>query len=247
MSYTTHTLDQRPDLKDQIDRLSRDTWPEFLLHGNACHWGRLFDAFAAFQVMICNPSDELMAVGHTVPLIWDGSLDDLPADIENTLVRALEALENNRTPNAFAGLAVMVDRQQQGLGLSTALLREMRSLGAKVDCDVLIVPVRPTLKSRYPLTPMERYVRWTRPDGAPFDPWLRVHWRLGAEQLQVAPNTLTVTGTVAEWEAWAGMHFPESGQYIVPDALQPVTIDRERDVGCYEEPNIWLKHSVSAK
>lgn len=28
-------------------------------------------------------------------------------------------------------------------------------------------------------------------------------------------------------------------------ALAPVTIDRERDLGRYEEPNVWLRHVVT--
>ncbi|MFQ5974300.1 MAG: hypothetical protein ACE5Q3_18405, partial [Alphaproteobacteria bacterium] len=244
VSYATYTLQQRPELEDQIDRLSHEAWPEFMLHGNARHWGALFDTFSDFQMLLCNPSDTLIAVGHTVPLVWDGSLDDLPTDIDDIIVRALDARENQHTPNTFAALAAIVAKDQQGQGLSTALLREMKSLAAEFDCDTLIVPVRPTWKSRYPLTPMEQYARWTRPDGAPFDPWLRVHWRLGAEPLHVARNTLTVAGTVVEWEAWTNMPFPDSGRYIVPGALQPVTIDRERDIGSYEDPNVWVKHPV---
>ncbi len=56
------------------------------------------------------------------------------------------------------------------------------------------------------------------------------------------PEALTVVGTVAEWEAWTGMAFPESGRYVVPGALQPVAIDRERDLGRYDDPNIWMRH-----
>jgi hypothetical protein len=106
----------------------------------------------------------------------------------------------------------------------------------------MIAPVRPVLKSRYPLAPMERYVRWTRADGSPFDPWLRVHWSLGAEPVRLAPQSMVITGTVAEWEAWATMPFPESGIYVVPGALQPVAVDRERDVVRYEDPNVWMRH-----
>ena len=80
----------------------------------------------------------------------------------------------------------------------------------------LVAPVRPTLKSLYPLTTIERYARWKRNDGSPFDPWLRVHWRLGAEQLRIAPNAATIIGTVSQWEEWTGMRLPESGAYIVP-------------------------------
>src|SRR2546430_2013824 len=81
-------------------------------------------------------------------------------------------------------------------------------------------PVRPTMKERYPLTPMDRYIRWTRQDGLPFDPWIRVHHRLGAAILAVAPHSLVVTGAVAEWEEWTGMAFPETGDYVVPGAVQ---------------------------
>ena len=91
---------------------------------------------------------------------------------------------------------------------------------------------------------MERYVRWRRDDGLLFDPWLRLHERLGAELLRVAPASMTVDGTVAEWEEWAGLAFPESGEYPVAGALVPVTIDRERDLGRYVEPNVWMLHKV---
>ncbi len=50
---------------------------------------------------------------------------------------------------------------------------------------------------------------------------------------------------MAQWEEWTGMSFPESGEYLVPDALQPITIDRERDVGLYEDPNVWMRHRTT--
>jgi hypothetical protein len=40
------------------------------------------------------------------------------------------------------------------------------------------------------------------------------------------------------------MRFPESGNYVVPGALQPVEIDRERDEGVYEDPNVWMNHRL---
>ena len=43
------------------------------------------------------------------------------------------------------------------------------------------------------------------------------------------------------------MRFPESGAYIVPGALQPVLMDLERDLGIYEEPNVWMRHPVEAR
>lgn len=95
----------------------------------------------------------------------------------------------------------------------------MRTIAAKHGFKALVAPVRPTLKSRYPLTPMDRYARWQRADGTPFDPWLRTHSKLGAELLRMAPQSMVITGTVAEWEAWTAMRFPESGAYVVSGAL----------------------------
>ncbi len=55
---------------------------------------------------------------------------------------------------------------------------------------------------------------------------------------------MTIDGTVADWEGWADMPFPESGDYVVPGALTPVSIDRESDRGRYVEPNVWMHHRL---
>ncbi len=94
-------------------------------------------------------------------------------------------------------------------------------------------------------TPIERYARWRREDGLPLDPWMRVHARLGGEVLRPEPRSLKITGTVAEWERWTGLAFPESGQYAIPRGLAPVWIDREVDLGTYFEPNVWMRHRLA--
>ncbi|EJL40474.1 MULTISPECIES: hypothetical protein [Brevibacillus] len=38
------------------------------------------------------------------------------------------------------------------------------------------------------------------------------------------------------------MKFPESGTYIIPDALVPVRIEVEKDEVVYVEPNVWMQH-----
>jgi hypothetical protein len=39
------------------------------------------------------------------------------------------------------------------------------------------------------------------------------------------------------------MRFPESGVYVFPECLAPLTIDVEADVGRYWEPNVWMRHA----
>jgi hypothetical protein len=141
-------------------------------------------------------------------------------------------------------MVASLDPRVRGQGLSRLIIDGMRRAAAAAGLKALIAPVRPTLKQLYPLVPMERYLEWRREDGLLLDPWLRLHERLGAELLRVAPTSMTIEGTVADWEEWAAMAFPESGQYVVEGALVPVEIDRERDRGLYVEPNVWMLHSV---
>jgi len=106
--------------------------------------------------------------------------------------------------------------------------------------------VRPSLKERYPTIPIERYARWTRPDGEPFDPWVRVHTRMGARIGPAIPHSLRITGTAGDWETWTRMQFPETGDYVFPAGLATVHIDREKDAGEYWEPNVWIIHEARA-
>jgi hypothetical protein len=53
---------------------------------------------------------------------------------------------------------------------------------------------------------------------------------------------MVMTGTVAEWESWTDMVFPETGAYVVADALGLVDIDRAKDIGTYIEEGLWVLH-----
>jgi hypothetical protein len=244
MTYSIYTFAQKPELVDKIDQLSVESWPPFLRHGNIHHWYLLFEMFPDYQLLLCDSADRLIAVGHTVPLIWNGSLPDLPTTIEDILLRAEQVQRHQQAPNTLSAVAAMVSSGYRKQNLSSRVVQEMRLLAGQHSCTTLIAPVRPTWKSSYPLTPFERYVEWKRTDGAPFDPWIRVHWRLGAAPLCIAPNTLTVEGTIKDWEEWTQMTFPESGLYVIPGGLQPVKINCEQNLGRYEDPNYWMKHVI---
>jgi hypothetical protein len=244
-SFEIVTLKQRPELGEQIDLLHQETWDRFLDGAPWRYWDSLFDTFADFQILLCEPNDVVIGFGHTVPFVWDGTTEDLPPMLDEIIERALDDHRHARKPTALSALAAVVAPKYQKRGLSSDIIRAMGSLAAEHNLPSLVAPVGPTLKHLYPLTPMERYVQWKRADGSPFDPWIRVHWRLGAEQLCVAPKTAISTGTVAEWEEWTGMSFPESGAYVVPGALQPVEIDREQNMGRYEDPGVWMLHRVT--
>ena len=241
----TLTLAEQPDREKDFDELADAGWPRFMRQrdelGLGAHWPELFTTWPDYQLVVMEGLQTL-AVGHTVPISWDGTPADLPDSIAAILARAAEDTKLGRRPTALSALAALVAPKHRGKGVSTTLLRAMQTLASSTGLRTLVAPVRPTMKDRYPLAPMERYVRWTREDGGPVDPWMRAHWRLGAETLRVIPRAIVIAGTVAEWEDWTAMRFPDSGDYVVPGALQPVRIDRERDEGRYEDPNVWMRH-----
>jgi GNAT superfamily N-acetyltransferase len=235
---------ERPDLAARLDELE-DVWPEFIHHAQLNrNWPRLREDFPDFQLVLYDEeTDTIMGRGQTVPFRWNGRRNDLPDGVEGVMHRVFEE-GGGGEPTTLSALVAVVDPRYRGRGLSPLIIGGMRDVAARYGLNALVAPVRPTLKSRYPLTSIERYADWRRPDGELFDPWLRVHEQLGAKILHVCPGSLVVTGTVAEWEEWTGMAFPDSGAYVLEGALVPIEIDRKQDVGRYVEPNVWMKHPV---
>jgi hypothetical protein len=231
----------RPDLAARTGEIE-DVWPEFIHHSRLNrNWHRLREEFPELQLVLYDDeADAVVGRGQTVPFRWDGSWGDLPDGVEGVFERVFEG--DGGEPTTLSAVVAVLDPRHQGRRLSSLVIEGMRAAAALAGLDALVAPVRPTLKSRYPLTPIERYLTWRRDDGELFDPWLRVHERLGAEILGVCPGSMVVTGSVAEWEEWTGMVFPDSGGYVVEGALVPVEIDRERDLGRYQEPNVWMRH-----
>jgi hypothetical protein len=236
---------EQPELWDAAAGLTDGVWPEYNMHGDDLnqYWGRLYDEFPDWQFLVLDDeSGEALAEGHTIPVGWDGTDEDLGPGIDATVVAAFALREAGGKPTAVCALAAEIPPKNQRRGLSKPLLGAMAGLGREAGLTGLIAPVRPSRKDRYPTIPIERYAHWTRPDGTPFDPWVRVHTTLGARIGPVIPRSLRITGSAADWESWTDMAFPETGDYVFPAGLAPVHIDREADTGEYWEPNIWIIH-----
>jgi hypothetical protein len=204
------------------------------------YWPRLTEELPEFQFHLTGEHDEILARARSIPLRWDGSLDDLPPGIDGAIARGFD----EGGANVLCALVIMVPRAAQGRGLSARAVQAMRQIASVHHLAALIAPVRPSWKHRYPLVPIERYATWRRSDGLLFDPWMRVHERLGAVVLKPEPHSLRITGTVSEWEDWTGMAFPESGEFWFPDGLMTLAVDRESDRGSYWEPNVWMRHGL---
>jgi GNAT superfamily N-acetyltransferase len=244
--YTVVTHEQRPDLDHDDWPWFLSAWHEFMFHDPVCGtlWHHLTEDHPRHQVYLLDAQGNGIGVGNAIPFAWDGRAESLPEGIDGVFPQAVADREEGRAPTALSAIQAVVHPDLQGQGLSRVLISAMADTARAVGLTALVAPVRPTMKPLYPLVPMERYVRWTRDDGLPFDPWMRVHARLGAEVVKVCHLSMTIAGTVADWEKWTGMAFPDSGDYVVPGALVTVAIDRDRDEGVYVEPNVWMRHPL---
>lgn len=237
------TTADRPDLDDEARAAFREKWPEFIFHDAVAHayMPRVQELFGRYDVLVLDDG-RVVAGGWGVPFAWDGTVGDLPEGYDGALVRAVENHDAGVRPTAFSFMAAAVAKTHDKRGLATVALGELTRRATDDGITHVVAPLRPTLKHRYPTWSMTEFASWSRADGLSVDPWIRTHQRMGARILAPAPRSMVIAGTVAEWEGWADMAFPETGDYVVPEALGLVHIDREADRGVYEEENLWVQH-----
>lgn len=231
----------REDLLDiRYETLSLRTFPEYMHHNEpgGKYWSRLYTDFPDFQVALLD-GEELVAEAHAVPIAWDGTLADLPSGWDEGFVRGMTS---DREATALQALAISILPERQGGRLSSRMIEAFRDTARAAGLGWVLAPVRPTLKSRYPLIPIEEYISWRRDDGTHFDPWIRIHERVGGEIVAAAPESMLMRAPASDWEEWTGMSFPADGEYVFPGALATLVVSD--GVGTHVEPNVWLRHRV---
>ncbi len=164
---------------------------------------------------------------------WDGVVRWAHAD------RAL-----GRPASALSALEITLLPSHRGRGASRVVLDAMRDRARDLGLRHVVAPVRPTAKHLEPFTPMDEYAGRRAADGLPADPWLRVHVRAGGTVVKVAPTSMVVAGTVADWTRWTAVAFGASRQVAVPGALAPVHVSLEQDHAVYVEPNVWVRNTL---
>jgi GNAT superfamily N-acetyltransferase len=242
------TSNDLPDYRDRAGDIGDASWPEFMMHDPIANenWHELFDRFEGYQfAMWDTESNRMAAMGNSLPFHWDQSLEELPElGWDWVFLKAIEDHKNGVIPNIQSAIQIAIHPDYQGQGLSMRMVRAMGAIGKSKGFHHLVAPVRPNQKAQYPLISIDDYICWTTDEGLPFDPWLRVHARAGASIIKPCHEAMTISGTRAEWEKWTGLKFPQSGEYYIPGALNPMQMDIEKDEGVYVEPNVWMVHGL---
>ncbi|GAB1422631.1 transferase [Anaerolineales bacterium] len=246
--WTIKNLNDDPNFSDSAYEISCLVWKDFM-QNNDCSgkiWGPMEAEMGENHIVILD-GERHVATANTMPVYWDGDLQHLPPEgWDWEMTSGWELHQKGEKANTLGAISINIHPDYQGQGLSYEALKQMRLLAQAKGFRQLIAPVRPTFKSLYPLMSMTEYLHWRRPDGLPFDPWLRAHERVGGQIIKEAPFSMTITGSVEEWESWAKMRFPFSGSYYVEGALNPVQIDISSGRGVYIEPNVWVLHRIEA-
>lgn len=191
--------------------------------------------------------DSVVARAVSIPFNADRDGRAEPPDTgwDGVVQWAVEDLLDDVAPTSACALEIAVAPPARGTGLSRSAIDALRDTAARLGLRELVAPLRPPDKSSEPWTPMSEYMQRTRADGLPVDRWLRAHVRAGAQLIGVAPRSMTVIGTIAQWRDWTGMALDDSGLTEVPGALAPVLINHDLDLGIYTEPNVWARHLMS--
>lgn len=243
------TISQMPGLQDGMNRLHRQAWPAYFFGDEimVANWPKLFHRFPDYQFALTLENGDIAAVGNTIPIRWDGTLEDLPDGWDDGLVRGIEQSDKNTIPDTLLVLAGVVNEKYQGQGFASILIEAFKKITAGHKLKRIILPVRPTGKSLYPKQSFSEYCQLTREDGFPVDHWLRTHIKAGGEILKNAEASQRIEGSIADWEHWANTTFSKTGYYHLKDTLQPVWIDIEKGRGIYQDPSVWFQHFLPAK
>lgn len=244
--YAVRTRADSPELRKAAMAVEQSAWNALgFLNFTRAHYQYyegLLDEHADCQVCLVDEETGYpVAVGTCAPFAWDRGVDELPPEGWDWIVE--QASRKDAPPNMLGGLGISVPRVHRSKGLARMVIRAMRDLAQKRGYQGVVIPVRPTSKSSHPLVPMKDYLTWQDGQGRAYDPWLRSHLAAGGRIVGECARSMVVQEPVAFWETWTGQHFERDGAYEFAGGLTPLTISRERDLGVYEEPNVWFSYS----
>lgn len=242
------SLADRPELGGDVLGVLASRWPPYMLAGQAGHGADLEELLTARpqdHVLLLDASDQVLGVALSIPLWWDQTVAGLPAGWDDAIDRSVRQAQEGRSPNTTCALSITIAPSAARQNLAVQCLAGLKQVARRAGSRALLAPIRPILKADYPLVEMSSYLTWRTPDDRVFDPWLRLHLREGAELLQVAPRSMTISGSLGDWQEWVGQTFPGSGDFIIAGGLVPLRVDAAAGTAVYVEPNVWMAHHLS--
>jgi hypothetical protein len=146
--------------------------------------------------------------------------------------------------NCLCLMSANVDPEFRSLKFSSALIRAAKEIAKSLNLSCVLAPVRPTQKSQFPTMLIAEYVEMKTIQGEIYDPWLRTHYKLGGEVLNICSESVLVKASLKKWQEWLGT--TDLSSPFVPElGLVPLIVDQQKNIGIYAEPNIWIRYKIS--
>ena len=238
-------LDLNKTQIEQYRNAINAAFPEIILRSQVMksYWSKLEKYFPFTQIFIIGTDDNLIGFMNTVPVFWDKSLNELPDDGWDWMLRSgITDFEEGKQPNTLGGLQIIVTKEHQGKGFSKILITQAKKVVEKIGYKNFIIPIRPTFKHLHPEMKMSDYINLKK-DTKIYDPWIRTHLKSGAKIIRICNNSMNISGDIPFWESLLNQKINTSGKYIATGALNPITIDFQKNHGEYREDNIWIAYA----
>jgi hypothetical protein len=233
-----------PELWKAAAAIEAAAWAQLgFLNFTRAHYAFYADLLTQYQ--LCLVDTRLgypVATANCVPLACKGP-EALPPEGWDWLVETA-ARKDRKRRNMLGALQIAVPNVHRSKGYARRMIHALLMLAGEKGLGGLIAPVRPSGKAAHPLASIDDYVTWTDEAGRVYDPWLRSHLSAGGKLIKPCKRSMVVEEPLPFWETWSNRQFEKSGRYAVDGALTPVSIDIEKQVGVYEEPNVWVAYTV---
>jgi hypothetical protein len=124
MSLHVERTGERDRPEDEMERLFAAGFPAFITADQLAkqYIGRVREWFTDQDLILLDDDDEPVATGWGVPLRWTGELKDLPTGYTVSIVRAVEAHEQQVEPDTLVICGAIVRPDLTGKGVAGELL-----------------------------------------------------------------------------------------------------------------------------
>ncbi len=241
-------------LTDSLTNFFASGWPPFIWHDPVMQeaWPKWFHFFPEFQCAMRTDDGKLAATVHAVPLRWTAPFEMLPDGMEMyesgwdwVIEQSIEDYLYGRQPNVLSAAAIVVAPEMQGQGLAGEAVKHLKYLAKQHGFKALIAPLRPSEKRFFRDMDIKDYIAM-RKSGTdlPFDPWIRLHVKLGARIVKPCLESVIISESLDKWTQWTGVTFDQSGLYPIPGGDEPLIVDVEANQGDYSASGVWVVHSI---
>ena len=159
--------------RDLVRGLTKIVWPEFMLHDAIANemWHELLDRFPDYQLALYDVEyKRVAAMANSFPLYWDDTLENLPdGGWDWAFAEAVKNHKESIVPNIHCAIQIIIHPDYQGQGLSTPTIEAVCAVTQSKNLRSLVIPIRPSEKSKYPLIPIDDYIAWKTAEGLPFE------------------------------------------------------------------------------